>query len=75
MLSNVVAEIDAEIARLTQARSLLSRGAGMDGDGSGVPSVKRRQSSGTKQRTQMSPEGRARVAAAMRKRWADKRKK
>jgi hypothetical protein len=55
----IVAALDEEIDRLERARSLLKRGL-PHGDGV-APARKRRT---------MSPEGRARVAAAQRARWA-----
>jgi len=56
MTNEMLALIDAEIKKLTQARALL---AGTSNSSRG------RRKKGT-----MSPEGRARIAAAQRKRWA-----
>jgi len=62
-MKDVVAQIDAEIARLEQARSLLAATA-LSEPGRGV-----RAGKGKKKR-KLSPEGRARIAEAARRRWA-----
>jgi hypothetical protein len=66
--TEIIQTIDAEIARLEQAKALLN--------GHTVP-VKRGRPIGSKAtpaakplRGKMSPEGRARIAAAQRARWA-----
>jgi topoisomerase IA-like protein len=61
--TELLSSIDAEIARLQEARALL---AGRDGH------VRRGRKPG-KKRT-MSAEARARIAAAQRKRWAAQKK-
>jgi hypothetical protein len=66
-IENLISEIDAEIARLEQARALLSGGAS--------PAAKRGRPAGVAPATKpakrvMSPEARERIAAAQRKRWA-----
>jgi hypothetical protein len=58
---NLIAAIDAEISRLQQVRKVLS--------GSGTGTRTRRRKRGV-----MSAEGRARISAAMKKRWAQQRK-
>ena len=70
-LSNILAEIDQEIARLEQARTLLA--------GESAPAVKktRRKSADAgvegpvkrKKKRNLSPEGRKRIAEAVRRRW------
>ncbi len=57
-ISELIAAIDAEISRLQQARKLLSGSTGARGGKRGV----------------MSAEGRARISAAMKKRWAQRKK-
>jgi hypothetical protein len=54
---NLIAAIDAEISRLQQARKLLA------GSGTGIGIRKRKRT--------LSAEGRARISAAMKKRWAN----
>jgi hypothetical protein len=62
--AEILKELDAEIARLTQARSLL---AGAEG---GMSGGSRRASLTPHKKRVMSAEARARIAAAQRKRWA-----
>jgi hypothetical protein len=81
-VSRIIAEIDAQILNLQQARALLA--------GSNVPAVRtgpgRPKGSkngaaavtaapaATNRKRKLSPEGRKRIADAMKKRWADRRK-
>jgi hypothetical protein len=55
--TDIIAQIDAEIARLKEVQSLLN--------GSGTTPTTTPKKKGT-----MSAEGRARIAAAQKKRWA-----
>lgn len=68
-VSRIIAEIDAQIEKLQQARALLA-GTGMAKPGPGRP--KSRKTTPTKRR--LSPEGRKRIADAMKRRWAERRK-
>lgn len=79
----IVAEIDAKIASLQQARSVL-----LDLDESALVTKPRRgrpkgstnasKAAGgtkpTKRKRNLSPEGRKRIAEAMKRRWAERRK-
>ncbi len=71
-IESILAQIDSEIARLTQVRSLLA--------GSGSSSATERKtrkgssSKGRKSRV-LSPEARKRIADAQRKRWAAQKAK
>lgn len=56
-LDNIIASIDAEIARLEQARALFSTETSNAG-------------SATRKRRKLSPAARKRIAEAQRKRWA-----
>jgi hypothetical protein len=58
-LQDIWNQIDVEIAQLKQVKAILA-GIGMSGDG-GKKSIGKHT---------MSPEGRARIIAAQRKRWA-----
>lgn len=75
MFETVIREIDAHIARLQQARAALS-GTTTTGKRRGRPpasvSLSASGSSAKKRgkRRGMSPEGRARIAAAQKARWA-----
>jgi hypothetical protein len=71
-VKDILVEIDAEISRLQQARDLLSGGTtGKRGPGRkkvvavAVTAPKKRK---------LTPEGRKRIAEAMRRRWADRKK-
>ena len=72
-LTGILAEIDQEIARLTQARALLSggtvvkRGPGRPKAATVVPKL-------TKKTHKLSPEGRKRIAEAVKRRWAAQKK-
>ena len=79
-IADVIQQIDAEIAKLEEAKTLLSGGSavapvkGKRGrpKGSGVKTISVKASKKTK-RT-MSPEARARIAAAQKARWAKAKK-
>lgn len=59
--TKIIATIDEEIARLEQAKKLLT------GLSSGAPKP-------AKQKRNLSPEARARIAAAQKKRWAKQKR-
>jgi hypothetical protein len=79
-VSRIIAEIDAQISKLQQARALLA--------GTTAPAVRsgRGRPKGSKKnaavappaaparKRKLSPEGRKRIADAMKKRWAERRK-
>lgn len=69
-IDSVIAQIDAEIARLNQVRSLLSS-AGKSSvathNGRGKQASAK---TGTRRKRVLSPEARKRIADAQRKRWA-----
>jgi hypothetical protein len=72
-IESILAHIDAEIAKLTQVRSLLAN-TGKDVDKvteritkKATPAAKAKK---TKKRRKLSPEARKRIADAQRKRWA-----
>jgi hypothetical protein len=65
-VSRIIAEIDAQISKLQQARSLLAGTTSAVRTGPGRPKAARKR--------KLSPEGRKRIADAMKKRWADRRK-
>lgn len=75
-VSRIIAEIDAQISKLQQARAVLAgttapagrgRPKGSKNAASATPSAKPRK-------RKLSPEGRKRIADAMKKRWAERRK-
>jgi hypothetical protein len=66
-ITEIIAELDAEIGRLEQARKLLSNGSNLQLSNLAAP-----KSAGRKRR-KLSPEARKRIADAQRKRWAAQR--
>ncbi len=77
-VSTIIAEIDAQIAKLQQARTLLAgtlperAGRGRPkGSKNVVVAVVPAKKNGKRK---LSPEGRKRIADAMKKRWAEHRK-
>ncbi len=78
--NRVVEEIDAEIARLQQARAALTGKPATRGPGRPKTATITRVAAAAapkksaKRKRRLSPEGRKRIADAMRKRWAERRK-
>ena len=81
-MSEVIEQIDAEIAKLQQAKTLLS---GMEAvkTGRGRPKGSKNAVTAaptptppvkTKGKRKLSPEGRKAIAEAMKRRWAERRK-
>lgn len=69
----ILAQVDAEIARLTQVRSLLTAGGTSAirlNDGKSLAALSR-----TRKKHVLSPEARKRIADAQRKRWAAQKAK
>ncbi len=75
-VSRILAEIDSEISKLQQARELLSGEATRTGRGPGRPKGGTKATGVAKKssKRRLSPEGRKRIADAMKKRWAERRK-
>lgn len=67
-VSEILSQIDREIAQLQRARALLNGGAHSK-NGSAVPAKKTR-----KKKRNLTPEGRKRIAEAVRRRWEKQRK-
>jgi hypothetical protein len=75
----LIQEIDSEISRLQQARALLigepvKRGPGRPKATAGHKTSAKVASKPAKRKRRLSPEGRKRIADAMRKRWAERKK-
>ena len=70
-VSRIIAEIDSQILKLQQARALLADTQNVR-IGRGRPKGSKSTATTTKRR--LSPEGRKRIADAMKKRWAERRK-
>jgi hypothetical protein len=79
-VNRIIAEIDAQISKLQQARSLLAgtttsaarTGRGRPKGSKNTASVA--SATTTPRKRKLSPEGRKRIADAMKKRWAERRK-
>ena len=74
-VSRIIAEIDAQISKLQQARTLLAGTAAPAGRGR--PKGSKNASPAAAQprkKRKLSAEGRKRIADAMKKRWAERRK-
>jgi hypothetical protein len=63
---NLISQIDTEIRRLQEARNLLANGSTSTILHHVIPVLEKR--------SKLSPEGRARIAAAQKKRWAAMRR-
>ena len=75
-VTRIIAEIDAQIAKLQQARHLLAGAASERRPGPGRPkgSKNAAPAQGSKRKRKLTPEGRQRIAEAMKRRWAERRK-
>lgn len=78
-VSRIIAEIDAQISKLQQARELLSGSNGKATKGPGRPKGSKNAKTaaapaGAPRKRKLSPEGRKRIADAMKRRWAERRK-
>ena len=83
-MTDVIAQIDAEIAKLQQAKALLGgamaavvkSGRGRPkGSKNAAPVVKAAaKKTAVKAKRKLSPEGRKAIADAMKRRWAERRK-
>ena len=77
-VSRIIAEIDAQISKLQQARELLAGTGARASKGPGRPkgskNVKAATPAAKPRKRKLSPEGRKRIADAMKRRWAERRK-
>jgi len=81
-VSRIIAEIDAQISKLQQARALLAGTTELATKGPGRPRGRKAAvkaaapapKKATVRKRKLSPEGRKRIADAMKKRWAERRK-
>jgi hypothetical protein len=73
-VSQILIEIDSEIARLQQARDLLAGGTAAK---RGRPTAAAKAAKApvkAETKRKLSPEGRRKIAEAMKRRWAERRK-
>jgi hypothetical protein len=77
-VDRIIAEIDAQILKLQQARELLSGTTAKASKGPGRPKGSKNAKAADKiaapRKRRLSPEGRKRIADAMKRRWAERRK-
>jgi hypothetical protein len=76
-VSRILDEIDSQISKLQQARELLSGTAVKVSKGRGRPKGSKNAKTAAKaapRKRKISAEGRKRIAEAMKKRWAERRK-
>ena len=73
-IDSILAQIDAEIARLTQARALLANLGGTSVVAT-APKVAKAVKATKRKKRVLSPEARKRIADAQRKRWAAQKAK
>ncbi|MEO6806301.1 MAG: hypothetical protein ABI286_01195 [Edaphobacter sp.] len=75
-VSRIIAEIDAQISKLQQARTLLAGTIQVASAGRGRPKGSKNTGSATPgKKRKLSAEGRKRISDAMKKRWAERRRK
>lgn len=74
-VSRIISEIDAEIARLRQARTALTAigASGTVAPRRGRPKGSANKPARSTRKRNLSPEGRKRIAEAMKRRWAERR--
>jgi len=78
-VTQIIAEIDAQIQKLQQARALLSDASQPVRNGRGRPKGTKKAAAPAvvatgRRKRKLTPEGRKRIADAMKKRWAERRK-
>lgn len=75
-VTRILAEIDAQIAKLQQARALLAGGSTGTGAKRSPGRPKKAATTAAKpaKKRQLSPEARKRIADAQKRRWAERRK-
>jgi hypothetical protein len=71
----ILAQIDAEIARLKEARALLANLGTVSAAVTGPKTTKAPAKAKRTKKRVLSPEARKRIADAQRKRWADQKAK
>jgi hypothetical protein len=67
-VSEILAQIDREIAQLQRARALLNGGSSSTASSAGLGKKSARK------KRRLTPEGRKRIAEAVKRRWAEQKK-
>jgi hypothetical protein len=73
--ARIVKEIDAEIARLTSARNILTGSNSITHARQKTKSAPSSRANSPKPANRLSPAGRRKLSEMMKKRWAERRKK
>ncbi len=76
-VTEMITQIDAQISKLQKARELLGSSAAPAKRGPGRPKsiqAAAPSSQGRRKKREITPEGRKRIADAMKRRWAERRK-
>lgn len=73
-VSEILVQIDHEIAQLQRARTLLAGGAAAIPRKATAAPAAMKPSRKRKKKRNLSPEGRKRIAEAVRRRWAEQKK-
>lgn len=77
-VNKIIAEIDSQIQKLQQARQLLSGSLSAERKGPGRPKGSKNAATvkapKVARQRKLTPEGRKRIAEAMKRRWAERRK-
>jgi hypothetical protein len=68
-VSEILAQIDREIAQLQRARTLLAGGASSKNNTMAKPAARKNS-----KKRNLTPEGRKRIAEAVKRRWAEQKK-
>lgn len=71
-VSEILVQIDREIAQLQQARTLLAGGAARATKKAAAATAAKKPAK--KKKRNLTPEGRRRIAEAVKRRWAEQRK-
>jgi hypothetical protein len=72
-VSDILLQIDREIAQLQQARALLSGGSAVAAPRKAAAAAPAPKKAAKKKRN-LTPEGRKRIAEAVKRRWAEQKK-
>lgn len=75
-VNRIIAEIDTQISKLQQARELLAGADSVRRPGPGRPKGSKNAAAAPANagKRKLSPEGRKRIADAMKRRWAERKK-
>jgi len=73
-VSDILAQIDREIAQLQQARSLLSGESAKAPKKAAAAAAPAAKKTAVKKKRNLTPEGRKRIAEAVKRRWAEQKK-